>query len=257
MALELGAKESSGSNRIYVGLRIGKIAQTLKEPREGFHPAKTVNKAGKETHFFAKAYDELVGYVTGLRWKTSELTDGTVLTGWDVTIDTGDQEFVLHVSSNDRPYQRFMSCLLNVDFSRPVKFVGFMGHNNGKSQKVLLLTQSDKEKDWVQPKYQERWLSQDIVKKLKEKLPLTEQDQRNVAYLSDGKIDGNYPYIKQLSDGKWSADNWNEFLFEKMNEEVLPAIEEANSHRGSKSIAVGQSDGYVAVEEEEDSDIPF
>jgi hypothetical protein len=95
--MELGAAEARASNAKFVNLRIGKIAQTSKDPQVGFSPAKTVNKSGTENHFFAKPYDHITGYIDEIRWHEHTLKDGTVLTGWNVAINTGKDLYILSV----------------------------------------------------------------------------------------------------------------------------------------------------------------
>jgi hypothetical protein len=255
--MELGAKEARTSNVKYVDIRIGKIAQTSKDEQPGYVPAKTVNASGVENHFFAKPYDDITGYVDEVRWHEHTLTNGTVLTGWNITINTGSDVYVLGIGSLDRPFESTMNALCNVDFSKPVRFVGFMGTNKDKSkkQKVLLLTQSGNEKDWVQGKYEMKFLSQLIVKKLKERIELSEDEKRNIAYLPDGKIDGEYPYVKEKLDGKWSFEAWREFLMGEMYTHVIPAVEIAKEERGDFVVAATAEP--ITVEESDESDIPF
>jgi hypothetical protein len=258
--MELGAAEARASNAKFVNLRIGKIAQTSKEPQVGFSPAKTVNKSGTENHFFAKPYDNITGYVDEIRWHTHELPDGTVLAGWNININTGREVFVLAVSSNDRPFTRLMSVLCNVDFRDPVRFVGFMGEYKGKKQKVLLVKQENVEGEEynVQPKYETKFLSQLTIKKLKEKIALTEDEKKNIAYLPDGKIDGDYPYIKEGATGKWNFEQWTDFLMDKMNEDVIPTIEAAKEERGDITPSDYSGSPEAIVEDEDDSsEIPF
>jgi hypothetical protein len=263
--MELGAAEARASNAKFVNLRIGKIAQTSKEPQVGYSPAKTVNKSGTENHFYAKPYDFIAGYVDEIRWHTYTLPDGTDLTGWNIAINTGKDLFILSVSSNDRPFDGLMNSLCNVDFTQPVKFQGFIGEQKdangkgtGKKQKVLLMYQTDGgPKDFVKGKYDMKWLSQLLVKKLKEKIELTENEKKNIAYLPDGKIDGEYPYIKEKLDGKWNFDNWREFLMGEMYTHVIPAVEIAKEERGD-TYTGEQSEPIAVVEDDDDeSSIPF
>lgn len=232
-----GAAEAEASNRIFVNLRIGKIAETSNTERAGFVPVKTKNKAGTEFHFFARPYDHITGYVTDVRWHVHTLADGTVLTGWNITIDTGEQGvFVLGLRSKDRPYQRVMSTLVNVDFERPVRFVGFMGKNKTtqQEQKVLLITQEmgpDKP-IWLQPATQEKWLSRMIIQKLKNGVALNDAEEKNVSRDKEGKFNKNYPYIVEGMDGKWAFNVWNDFLHEQVNECVIPNVKAANESRG-------------------------
>ncbi len=235
--LTLGAEEAKGEGRIFVNLRIGKIAQTSNEPREGFKPASTKNKDGSVNNFFAKSYEKITGYVTDIRWHTHTLRDGTVLAGWNITIDTTNEVFVLGVNKNDRPYQRVMNTLLNVDFERPVMFVGFMGKDKqDRPQKVLLLSQElgeNKKPCWLQAYHEEKWLSRIIIDKLKQGVGLTEQEERQVSRDQNGNFSKEYPYIVQGADGKWSWDVWNNFLYEQMTDRVIPEVERIASERGA------------------------
>jgi hypothetical protein len=257
--MDLGAAEARTSNVKYVNIRIGKIAQTANEQLPEYVPAKTVNASGVENHFFARPFDNITGYVDDIRWREHTLTNGTVLTGWNISINTGTETFVLEVGSLDRPFESTMNSLCSVDFTKPVRFVGFMGTNKDKSkkQKVLLLTQSGEEKDWVHGKYEMKFLSQLIIKKLKEKVPLTDDEKRNVAYLPDGKVDGEYPYIKEKLDGKWSFEAWREFLMGEMYTHVIPAVEIAKDERGDITFSGPASAEPVVVVEEDPSDFPF
>lgn len=257
--MELGAQEARANNVKYVNLRIGKIAQTSNEQLTGYCAAKTVNASGVESHFFAKPYDNIAGYIDDIRWKEHTLPTGTVLTGWNITINTGIDTFVLDIGSLDRPFEHTMNALCNVDFAEPVRFVGFMGKNKDgtKKQKVLLLTQSDEEKDWVQGKHEMKFLSQLIVKKLKEKIDLTDDEKKNIAYTPEGKIDGEYPYVKEKLDGKWSFEAWREFLMGEMYTQVIPAAQIARAERGDFHVEMTGAEPVVVVEEEGEEIIPF
>lgn len=306
--LPLGASEAQGSNRVYVNLRAGQIGKTGKYPvgspavveeelkalaQKGFFPHKSVSAAGKESLFVAKTWDDITGYVPELRWYTKSWDGGGVTVGWNVTIATDEVEYVLLVSSMDHPYHRFMNCLLNVDFTQPVLFRGFWGSDRvtkKRTGKVLLMCQdvddAGKEK-WIQPAYQERWLSIQLKQRMKaagvtgqssseqvqaflQTLPETGKDSRqNIALTAQGTYDPTWPYVNQKSsDNKWSFDLWSEFLIGKMHEDVIPRIEEARkAHRSHPEI-----DGYTGPSEEHgdayepehstpapdaDDDIPF
>lgn len=236
--MRLGATESrESSNRVYVSLRTGKISEVSKdenETRPGFKAFTTENKSGTKYHFFARTYDDLCGYIKDVRWNEHTLTDGTRLAGWQVYVDAGDKEFVLQVQTNDRPYQTLMALLPNIDFSEPVRIVAFMGKSaSDKPQKVLLLTQNPDitAKDWIKPKYSPKWLTLNLAAKVKEDIELTEDERRNVEYTSDGNADPTFPYIKEKRDGSWSFDAWTEFLFSRMEIEVLPAVQIAYLQR--------------------------
>lgn len=241
--IPLGAEESQGSNRIYVSLRTGKICQTDRNQLPGYKPAQTKNKDETINNFFAKEYDKLTGFVTDIRWHTHKLKDGTVLSGWNVTIDTTKEVYVLQVGTNDRPFERFMNVLLGVDFENPVMFVAFMGKNKqtGAPQKVLLLSQemspeldkNGKPKPlWLQPILEEKWLARSVINKCKQAIPLTAEEETHVSRNADGTVNWNYPYISQGVDEKWSLDAWRNHLHENVQEHVLPNVKAANNSRG-------------------------
>lgn len=233
---EPGVGESRLSNRIYVNLRCGDIAETSNKEREGFTPETTKNQAGTEYNFFAKKYPHLTGYVVDIKWHTHTLPSGTVLTGWNIFIDTGGPKlFVLGIGSQDGPYSRLMATLPGVNFERPVRFVGFMGEYKNRPSKVLLLSQQQDAAGkpiWLQPKTEAKWLSRLIIDKLKQGVALTETEEKNVSRDKDGKFNKDYPYIVQKPDGKWSFDTWESFLFEQMNEFVIPNVLAACEARG-------------------------
>lgn len=255
LGMPLGAEESQGSNRIFVNLRTGKIAQTSNSEIAGFKPSTTKNKDGTVNHFFAKEFDKITGYITDIRWHTHKLQDGTTLMGWNVTIDTTKEVYVLGVSSNDRPFQRFMNVCLAVDFEKPVMFVAFMGKHKvtDQPQKVLLLSQGMNPETnkpiWIQPVHEEKWLSRTIIDKLKHGDDLTEAEERNVSRNKDGSFNKEFPYIHEKIDGKWSFDNWDEFLHEQMKEFVIPNVAAANQLRGAMTHTGPASIGNDIPEE--------
>lgn len=267
-----GVGESQVNNRIFVNLRAGKIGQTSNEPREGYVEHKSYNKSGKEYTFYAKTLDHLTGYVNDIKWHVHTLTDGTKLSGWNITVDTGESGvYVLGIGTMERAFQHVMNCFVNVDFSKAVRFIGFWGRNQftNQPQKVFLLTQGlDPQTNkpvWVKPGTEQKWLSRLIIKKLKEGIDLSEQEERNVSRMHDGKFNKDFPYIVENMDGSWSFDVWNNFLMEQMNEVVIPNMQiaaEARNHRVPPPIVPDEDiPGDVAAPPAHtklsDDDIPF
>ena len=266
--MKLGATETrDNSNRVYVNLRTGFFTETsptkvqnvddVRSGKEAIPPGyrlfTTKNKSGTEYHFFARTYWDIAGYINEIKFHEHTLDDGTRLSGWNITVGTGEKEFIIQVGSKDRPYAMLMSVLPNVDFSEPVKFVAFMGKGaNDKPQKVLLVTQNPDEtaKDWVKPKYEAKWLSQMLYQKAQdlnagEQVVLTEEEDRNLVFDEYKKVDLSYPYIREKRSGGWNFDNWEEFLFGKMETEVLPKVTEAVENREPNAF-------QEFIEEEED-----
>lgn len=232
--INFGATETRESSRVYLNLRTGKLSETSKEEKPGFKPFTTKNASGTEYHFFAKTYDDMTCYIKDVQWHEFEF-EGKKIVGWNIVLDTGEKEYVLQINSSDRPYQTVMQILPNIDFEKPVRVVAFMGKSSaGKAQKVLLFTQNmDRTaKDWVKSKFEAKWLSRLLANKVKEGVPLTDDERRNVAYGADGKPDNTFPYIREKSDGTWSFDAWTEFLKEKFETETIPRIKAAANIRG-------------------------
>lgn len=247
MNWEIGTTQATTNNHVYVTLRLGKITESSKEPREGFFPAVTHNNSGEEYHFFARTFDNLTGYVKGLRWYQNALDNGTILKGWKITINVGeDKDYILDIGDKQRPFNDFMSRVANVDFTRPVRFIGFTGKDG---RKVLLLTQ-DRDADtnkpiWVQPKFDMKFLSRFIIDKLKAKEALSPDEERNIARDDKGKIlpqmkydeiDGvfteGYPYVFQnASDDKWNFSVWTAFLIDFTKTVTIPRLESEVEHQ--------------------------
>lgn len=240
--MELGVKEATASNRIYLKLRTGKIGQDSKEPKPGFKPAYTVNKSGVRTDFYVKEYDEIRGYITDLQWHEYNLDGGGKIEGWNVTIHTGKQEFVLQVGSKDRPFDRFMSCLLNANFDDPFRFRAWMGDRG----KFLVLDQGEGN---LQPAVPTKFLSQELLRRIKAKETLTDDDKRNVAYDEKGKMIGamkydsltgefeeGFPYITQnASDQSWNFAVYTAYLKQRVLDDVVPKVKAASERRGPLS----------------------
>lgn len=266
MSYEIGTTIATTNNRVYVTLRLGKITESSKEPRDGFFPAVTHNNSGEEYHFFARTFDNLTGYVKELKWYQNALDNGTVLKGWKVTIDVGeDRDYVLDIGDKQRPFNDFMSRMANVDFTRPVRFIGFTG-KDGK--KVLLLTQDRDESGksiWVAPKFESKFLSRFIIDKLKSKEALTPDEERNIARDDKGKLmpqmkyddfegtfSEGYPYIFQNADDqKWNFSVWTAFLIDFTKTVTIPRLEEESARQPTLQRKV------TAAEDEFESDVPY
>lgn len=237
---EIGVTEVT-NDMVYVDLRLGKITQSSKTSRDGFAPAVTRNNAGDEYHFFAKTFENLTGYVKELRWYQNTLDNGTILKGWKMTLDVGEEcDYVFDLGDKQRPFNGFMSRLVNVDFTQPLRLSGYL-NKNGK--KVLKITQGcdDAGKEiWVEPYFPARYLSRIIIDKLKAKEELTPDEERNIARSEDGKILGQmrydeldgaftegYPYIFQnASDGTWNYSVYTAFLIDYTKEKTIPRLAE-------------------------------
>lgn len=280
MSYQLGAAVANTTHKTYVNLRLGRIAETSKEEKPDFEPTSITKKDGTKSHFFAKQYSEIIGYITKIDWHVSTFKDGSNDGGgWNVDIDTGDQIFCLSVKKADRPFFRFCSVLCGVNFDEPVRFAGYKFQEGGQDKKVLCLYQYGVE-GALQPVFAEKWVNQLLRKKIVEKVELTDDDKNHLVFDDKGKmlktmvydeIEGTftegYPYITQSDDGKWNLSVWAKFLDTKVREIVIPAIAEANDRRKPIDHFSDDADFEYAGEAEEppmltsknvsDDDIPF
>jgi hypothetical protein len=85
---------------------------------------------------------------------------------------------------------------------------------------------------WAQPCYEEKWMSRLLYKKLRENIDLTDEERKNVSYLTGGVWNKDYPYITERADGKWSLERWTDFLIDLMHEQVIPDVKAAAERRG-------------------------
>lgn len=238
--LELGARESAPSNRIYLDLRAGRIGQTSDKQLPGFVPASSENAAGEVFHFFAKTLQDLTGYIDDLYFRSFTTKTGTVINSWNVVINTTKEEYVLQIGASSRAADTLLSTLPNIDFTKPVMLVHFIGTNERtkKKQPVFLLSQSLNPETgkpvWLKAKYEQKWLSKLLISKVKEGVELTDEDKRNLAFDATGRILGrdSYPfYITEKSDGSWSFEARSEQLHELAKEAIIPAIKMAADER--------------------------
>lgn len=267
MGEKIGIEEAKSNNVKYLTLRTGKICETYREydesrQKDGFVPAQTKNKAGEITEFFAKNYDKLTGYVDNIKKASRDLPSGATITSYNIRINIGeDVKYILSVGTQERPYHRMLSVLGNINFNEPVRFQAFMDKRDpNNEQKVLLMYQGGDKP--VQPKYRERWLSQLIAKKIKDGIELTEEELSKLFLDKKGKPSLDYPYIKQKKDLKWSFDDWGEYIEEKVEEEVIPAVKAAAEERGdfklqSNTVNSSQVNSNDDLDEDGVDDVDF
>lgn len=235
------------NDRVYLTLRTGSLCEVAKSPRDGFREH-TTEYEGKTYTKYVREYDWLTGHITDVRRSTADFGDGKTVRGLQVTVEPegSDIKYVLDIKENERPYKRLISTLCNINFDEPVRFEAFLGRGKGgHKNKVLLLYQggdinpdTGKERP-VQPKYPERWLSRTLVDKLKQNLDLTDQEKWNVAFDKDGKPDNAYPYIREGANGKWLFETWDQFLEEKLDNEIIPAVQSSSPLKGNTTPFTG------------------
>lgn len=272
---QLGVEIRTQQNIKWISLRSGFLCETSDKPKVEFVEASTKNKSGEVFNFYAKNYKNITGYITNIRKHSHDFKNGGSQTGWNVTIDTTKEIYTLFVSTKERPYANLMTVLLNINFNDPVRFTAFVDKRDQNMPKKVLLLYQGGEKP-VQPKYQEKWLSRTLLKKLgankvsREKgeaeIPLTEDEKKKLVLLPDGTVDNTYPYVTQNADEKsWSFDAWHNFLVDKMEEVVIPACQLAEDSR--KAIRVMDQEASIETHEDsipefsgppmDDDDIPF
>lgn len=249
-SLKQGVETRQAGDMTFVNFHSGGIARTSKTPVTGWTQYEKKSQDGTVRNYWKLETPSLTGFVTGAKTWSKELDNGTVLSGLHIFIDCGDAGmFCLDINrkSDSDVLRRFISCGLNVDWEKMVQINGFLGE---KERKVLFMRQMDEfeqEAVVIKPKYRERWVSDEVIKKIQKKEQLTEEELERLELNEDGTVNLKYPYIKQKfvpadQKLKWQFEAWDEFLDEQLNEYLLPAIKLAGeAYRNSRPVP--QADG--------------
>lgn len=267
MALQQGAKSRDSVKVTYLNLHSGQLARTfsakyvkangLEETVKNWRKYKKVNKAEEEFHYYALDFPRITGYITSIKFFSKPLGD-TTKTGYNIYVDCGDDGiFCIELTPNDRfAYRSMMSIMHNVNFENLCELTAF---TNDKGREVFVCWQEDENGVIVpaKPKYKELWLSHLLATKAKTAPEsLTEDDTKHFAFKADGKMDANYPYVRERKNPtsqkmEWNFDKWQEFLNEQF-EDVTNRVKDANDAREAN-----KGDASFNVEELEDGAFPL
>lgn len=210
----MGANERTPQGNIY-SLKHGCICQTSKQPAKGFDEYHYKDKDGAEKVTWIKRYGNLTGFITKLEWYSTEW-EGRKLSGFRVHMaDTEGWRGQFSINLGSRVFSHFCKIAPNIDFHQEVAVSAW---NNAENQLTLGIKQNGENLKWY-------WHKDDP---------------------------GDLPPPKKLRSGKWDFNDQEEFLIQYLCDEIIPAIESANQHRGPLSEAAGDEPEYDDTPDEEE-----
>ncbi len=227
-----GLQEQTEVGTIYLNIKHHSICEESKTEREGFKPVTVKNPRTDETITkFIKQYKGLEALVCKIEWYDTGDKYETRFMGWKLHLDAAGVPCVLDLPFASRPAARFMRLAENLDFSLPIEFSAWYD------------TKSDSTAFNVK------------------------QEGRSVPQLYTRDHPGECPEPTKNKLGKWNFDAVNEFLYERMMNFVIPAVEAVGNlmPEGQPQYATAaagsskNSNEFYGVKGDEisDDDIPF
>jgi hypothetical protein len=117
-----GLQTRGDSGIVYLVIKHGSLCQESKKPVEGYTPVKVTNpQTNEELTKYVKRYSSVEGYVTKLEWYSRE-HEGRKYNGFKVSLNANNSPVVLDLVYNTAPFNRFLKCAENLDFTQPVEF---------------------------------------------------------------------------------------------------------------------------------------
>lgn len=191
-----GLQEKTDSGVIFLAVKHNSLVQESKGPREGFERIEVENPRTKEkVEKYIKRYSAVEGMVTKIEWYDTEQKYENRYQGWKIHMDAKEVPVVLDLPFSSIPASRFMKLAENIDWAKPVEFRAWKDLGGNKTA---------------------FWVGQG-------------NDSVPQKYTRDNP--GDCPPPVQNFKGDWKYDAQVEFLFKRMKEVVIPAVEKANAWR--------------------------
>lgn len=191
-----GLQTKTDSNVVFLAVKHNSLVQESKGPKEGFEEIEVENPRSKEkVRKYIRRYSAVEGAVTKLEWYDTEQKYENRYQGWKIHMDANGTPVVLDLPFSSVSASRFMKLAENIDWSKPVEFRAWKDRNG------------DKTAFWVG------------------------QNNESVPQKYTRDNPGDCPPPVQNFKGDWKYDAQVEFLFKKMNEVVIPAVQAANAWR--------------------------
>lgn len=216
-----GLQKKTDSGVIFLAVKHNSLVRESKGPREGFEEIEVENPRTKEkVKKYIERFSAVEGMVTKIEWYDTEQKYENRYQGWKIHIDANAEQVVLDLPFASIPASRFMKLAENIDWSKPVEFRAW----------------KDVKRDATA-----FWVGQN-------------NDSVPQKYTADNP--GDCPPPIQNARGKWNYDAQMDFLFNRMKDVVIPAVQEANKWRveGKESES---SEPASAVTESSDTDFDF
>lgn len=205
-----GLQKKSDSGVIFLAVKHNSLVRESKGPKEGFEEIEVDNPRTKEkVKKYIERFSAVEGMVTKIEWYDTEQKYENRYQGWKIHLDAAGDPVVLDLPFSSIPASRFMKLAENINWAKPVEFRAW----------------KDIKRDATA-----FWVGQDNESVLQK-------------YTKDNP--GECPAPTQNARGKWNYDAQMDWLFGRMKDVVVPAVEKANAWRveGKESEPAGDTNG--------------
>lgn len=191
-----GLQKKSDSGAIFLAVKHNSLVRESKGPKEGFEEIEVENPRTKEkVKKYIERFSAVEGAVTKIEWYDTEQKYDVRYQGWKIYIDANTEQVVLDLPFSSIPASRFMKVAENIDWTKDVEFRAWKDRSGDKTA---------------------FWVGQN-------------NESVHQKYTRDNP--GDCPPPIQNFKGDWKYDDQMEFLFTRMKEVVIPAVEKANAWR--------------------------
>lgn len=198
-----GFQKDTGSNVLYLGIKHNGICEESKKEREGFEQIKVPLRNGEEIIKYIRRYRTIKAYVDNINYKDTGDQFEFRYQSWllSLTDEDGDKA-ILEISLNSSSGVRFMKLAENIDWKQLVEFSAW--HDTVKDKTAFNVKQG----------------GQTVPQKYKQ--PTDENPDAM----------GDCPQAVQRGrTGKWDYTAQEDFLFDRMQTVVMPAVDAAAAAR--------------------------
>jgi hypothetical protein len=129
----MGLENGGGSQKTYLSISDGKIAQRVQEGAEG--AIKKTNKEGTKV-YFEKHYPAVSGFIRGVQKRATDFGERL-----QIDIEDSGTLYALEMPWSSRYSSGFFSCIPNIDVNKKIRFSPYMKVlvENGKDIKKTML----------------------------------------------------------------------------------------------------------------------
>ena len=207
-----GFQTDTGNNVLYLSITQHSICEQSKKPREGFEKVVIQLQNGDELTKYLKRYRFIRGYVTGITYRDTGDKYKVRFQSWQIQItdEDGDQA-QLAIDLNSNAGSRFMKLAENIDWKQMVEFQAWHDTKDDKTAFVVKQNGNSVPQKYKQP-------TEESPNAMLDCPPAVKRER------ASGKVE--YDYTEQ-----------EDFLFKKMQNVVIPAVEAANAGRSMANDA--------------------
>lgn len=189
-----GLVEKRTNDTVYLVVKHGSICQENKKPREGFEAIQVPipNSADTMTKY-VKRFDRVEAVVNKIALRDWTY-DGKKFRDWNLELDAAGVPCVLQFPFSSPISRRFMKLAENVNFDQPIEFSAWLDAKDRLAFNV-------------------------------------KQGGQKINQLYSAENPGECPQAVERASGKWSHDDEEDFLYERMMDVVIPRVETAAAKR--------------------------